>query len=203
MIEIDLHTTRDGAVVVAHDAELERLGGRGEIGGATAEEIRRLDAGEGERIPTLDETLDAFGRRIAFNLELKQSTRGAYAGLEAVALEAVRRRGVLDRTLFSCFWDEVLHGLRRLASEARLGVLVSPRAPQRVLERARTVDTESIHPHFALVTAELVTSAHGEGLAVHPYTVDDTDQMRRLLDLGVDGLFTNVPDRLRALVDGG
>ena len=97
MIEIDLHRTRDGAVVVAHDAELERIGGRGEIGEASLDEVRALDAGAGERVPTLDEVLDAFGPRIPFNLELKQGTRGPYPGLEVESLEAVCARGLLAR----------------------------------------------------------------------------------------------------------
>ena len=92
MIEIDLHATRDGVVVVAHDAELERIGGEGEIGDATLTALRRLDAGGGEPVPTLDEVLDRFGARIPFNLELKQGGDGPYAGLPAATLEAVRSR---------------------------------------------------------------------------------------------------------------
>ena len=61
MIEIDLHRTRDGALVVTHDAELEWLGGEGEIAGASLSEVRALDAGDGQPVPTLDEVLDRFG----------------------------------------------------------------------------------------------------------------------------------------------
>ena len=81
MIEIDLHQTRDAALVVAHDPDLERLGGRGEIADATLAEIRRLDAGDGQQVPTLEEVLDGFGARIPFNLELKRSSRSEYPGM--------------------------------------------------------------------------------------------------------------------------
>ena len=104
MIEIDLHTTRDGAIVITHDENLEGLGGRGEVADATLEEIRRLDAGGGAAVPTLGEVLDAFGARIPFNLELKRSSRGEYLGMEAASVEEVARRGLLGQTLFSRFF---------------------------------------------------------------------------------------------------
>ena len=114
MIEIDLHRTRDGETVVTHDEDLAGLGGRGEIAEATLAEIRALDAGNGERVPILDEVLDVFGARIPFNLELKRGRRAIYAGLERAALAAVESRGLLDRTLFSSFADPVLARLRAL-----------------------------------------------------------------------------------------
>jgi glycerophosphoryl diester phosphodiesterase len=200
MIEIDLHRTRDGAIVVTHDEVLQGLGGRGEIADASLAEIRALDAGGGERVPTLDEVLEHFGARIPFNLELKQSTRGPYAGLEVETLERVRRLDLLGKTLFSSFYDPVLETLREHSPEARIGVLVSGRAPEVWRERARRVRAEAVHFWVGLATREAIEAAHGEGLAVHVYTVDEPDAMRRLLDLGVDGIFSNFPDRLRALL---
>jgi glycerophosphoryl diester phosphodiesterase len=200
MIEIDLHRTRDGALVVAHDEDLERLGGRGEIGDATLAEIRQLDAGEGQRVPTLDEVLDRFGARIPFNLELKRGSAAEYPGLERATLEAVERRGLLDQTLFSSFQDAVLERLRGLAQTARIGVLVGPRSSGRWLERARAVGAETVHFWVSLVNEDVIEAAHAAHLGVLVYTVDAVNEMRRLLGLGLDGLFTNRPDRLRGLV---
>lgn len=200
MIEVDLHRTRDGAVVVAHDAELERIGGRGEIGDATLAEVRALDAGAGQRVPTLDELLDGFGARIALNLELKQGSRGAYAGLPAVVVSAVRARGLEQRTLYSSFYDPVLHDLRSIDPEARVALLISRRAPQGWVERARALGAEAVNPELPLVDRAFVERAHGEGLAVYVFTVDPLEEMQRLLELGVDGLFTNAPDRMRRLL---
>jgi glycerophosphoryl diester phosphodiesterase len=202
MIEIDLHRTLDGAVVVAHDAELGRIGGEGEIGEATLAELRALDAGGGERVPTLDEVLDAFGPRIPFNLELKQGGAGAYPELPARAVAAARSRGLLERTLFSSFYDPVLEQLRRGAPDARIALLISRRSAVRWVERARALGAEAVNPELPLVDRELVERAHAEGLAVYVFTVDPAEEMRRLLALGVDGLFTNVPDRMRGLLDG-
>jgi glycerophosphoryl diester phosphodiesterase len=203
MIEIDLHATRDGAIVVTHDEELSGLGGVGEIADASLDEIRVLDAGAGERVPTLAEVLDAFGERIAFNLEIKRGQRSEYAGLEEATLDEVRRRGLLDRTLFSSFYDPVLGRLRALCPEARLALLISRRFPHAALERARSLGAEALNPQATLVDAGLLEAAHGAGLAVYVFTVDEPDAMRRLLALGVDGIFTNRPDRMRRLVPAG
>lgn len=201
MIEIDLHRTRDGAIVVTHDEQLAGLGGHGEIAEATAEEVRSLDAGGGERVPLLEEVLDRFGARIPFNLELKRGTKAEYDGLERATLESVVGRRLLPNMLFSSFYDPVLARLRALSEEARIGLLVSRRFPHRAVARARALRAEALHPEDSLVTAALVDEAHDAGLAVYVYTVDDPAEMRRMLDLGVDGLFTNHPDRMRALVD--
>jgi len=201
MIEIDLHLTRDGAIVIAHDAELERLGGRGVIGDATLPEVRALDAGGGERVPTLEEVLDHFGARVPFNLELKQGESGPYPGLVARTLALVRERGWMDRMLFSSFYDPVLRELRDLAPEARIGFLVSRRFPARAMERARAVGAEALHPELPLATPERIAEAHEAGLRVHVFTVNEEGDMRRLLEAGVDACFSDHPKRLRAIVD--
>jgi len=206
MIEIDLHLTRDAAIVISHDAELDHLGRSGFIGDLSLAEVAELDAGRGWRgrlaVPELESVLDRFGPLVPFNLEIKRGEHAEYAGLEALALRAVRERGLLAQTLFSSFYDPVLEALRALEPASRLATLVSPRAAERPFERAASVGAEAINPHFVLATPAFVDEAHARGLAVYVYTVDDADQMARLLDLGVDGLFTNHPARMRQLVDG-
>jgi glycerophosphoryl diester phosphodiesterase len=201
MIEIDLHVTRDGVIVITHDEDLVGLGGTGEIADHSADEIRALDAGEGERVPTLDEVLDGFGREIPFNLELKRSKEGPYPGLEAAVLEALHARELVPSMLFSSFFDPVLKELREQSEQARIGFLVSPRFPHKSIERAKAVGAEALHPEVRLVDQALVDAAHAAGLSVNVYTVDDVELMKRLIDLGVDGLFTNFPDRMRSLLD--
>jgi glycerophosphoryl diester phosphodiesterase len=117
-----------------------------------------------------------------------------------VALDAVERRGLLGATLFSSFYDPVLYDLRRRAAGARIALLVSPRAPGRWLERAQELGAEAVNPERSLVDRAFVAEAHGAGLAVYVYTVDPEREMERLIGLGVDGLFTNVPDRMRRLL---
>lgn len=202
MIETDLHRTRDGGIPITHDAGLAHLGGRGEIADATLADVRALDAGGGERVPVLQEVLDEFGQTIPFNLELKVGARGAYPGLEAAALAEVEQRGLLPQTLFSSFDDAVLARLRALRAGARIALLVSRRSHTKWPERARALGAEALNPELSLVTADLVRAAHDQGLAVYVFTVDPEPEMRRMLELGVDGLFTNHPARLRKLLDG-
>jgi glycerophosphoryl diester phosphodiesterase len=201
-IETDLHLTKDGAVVLTHDAELGGLGAPGEVRERTLAEIQALDAGGGEPVPTLCEVLDRFASHVAFNLELKRGERADYEGLEATVLGEVERRGLLGRMLFSSFYDPVLARLRSLSPAARLGLLLSVRYPRGAIERARSLGAETLHPEAPLVTRELVDAAHAAGLAVLPFTVDDPGEMERLLRLGVDGLFTNFPARMRGVLDG-
>ena len=196
MIEIDLHLSRDGAIVIRHDACLAGLPGSGEIGDATLAQLRAADAGSGASIPTLDEVLDGFAARIPFNLELKRGAAGEYAGLEDSVLAALAARDLGPTILFSSFYDGVLARLRRAAPDGRLGVLVEPRAPDRWLERCAAVGAEAVHLWRGLASAVAVESAHAAGLAVYVYTVDEPDEMRALLARGVDGLFTNVPSRM-------
>ena len=205
MIETDLHVTRDGVVVIHHDASLERFGLEGEIRDLTAQELARLDvapdAVEHAAIPTLLDLLDDFADRVDFNLELKVGVSAAYDGLEAQVIEELERRALLSRMLLSCFEDEVLERLRARSAEARLAVLVSHQNPHGIFERAERVAAEAINPQCFLVDAALVEEAHARGLAVYPYTANERPEMTRLLDLGVDGVITNFPARLRQLVE--
>jgi len=202
MIEIDLHLSHDDAIVVRHDPDLTSLGLRRELRATDLVQIRSLDAGRGEKIPILDEVLDRFGSQIAFNLEIKTDSDGAaYPGLEAAVLRAVEGRGLLASTLFSSFSDEVLGRLRDLSSTARLAVLVSRRRSRGAFERARAIGAEALNPWFGLADADWIEAAHADGRAVYPYTVDALADMRSCLEAGVDGLFTNHPERLRALLD--
>lgn len=206
MIEIDLHLTRDREIVVAHDADLGHFGAEGAIADATLAEVRRLDAGHGRgepaTVPTLAEVLDGFGGKIPLNLEIKWSNDGDYPGLEERTISALDERGLGASILFSSFRDSILGRLREVSPTARLATLIDPRHAERMLERAEAMGSEAINPHFVLVTPKLVGDAHAAGLAVYVYTVDEEEQMKRLLDMGVDGLFTNRPDRMRALVGG-
>jgi len=201
MLEVDLHFTRDREIVISHDAELARFGRSGEIQDLNLAELSEIDAGEGQQIPTLAELLDGFGGRIDINLEIKQPARGLYGGIEAATLAAVRERGLLPSVLFSSFDDPVLRELRRLSSQARIAVLASFGSRGEPVVRAQRVAAEAVNPAWQLLNETLALQLVGAGLAIYPYTVDSVDEMERLLALGACGLFTNRPDRMRAVVD--
>lgn len=208
MIETDLHLSSDGVIVIHHDAELERLGEPGEIRDHTASELAAMNAAPGSeaeaKMPTLHDVLDlmeGFGERMQFNLELKVGRDDAtYQRLEEIVVSAVEARGLMSRILFSSFYDPVLARLRERSAPARIALLISPRASFAILERAAKLCAEAINPDVRLVTKELVTEAHRANLKVYPYTANDSGEMERLLDCGVDGVITNHPSRLRELL---
>jgi glycerophosphoryl diester phosphodiesterase len=113
----------------------------------------------------------------------------------------VRRRGLLAGTLFSSFYDSALAELRRLEPAARIGLLISPRGDFSVAERAGRLGAEAVHPERSITSAERVRELHAGGWRVHVFTVDDESDLARLVEWGVDGIFTNAPARLRALLD--
>jgi glycerophosphoryl diester phosphodiesterase len=192
MIETDLHLTRDHAVPLHHDSALDGE----EIGGLRLEELRE----RAPSVPTLEEALDLVRDRVPFNLELKHPAGGEYEGLEARVLDEIGGRGLVQRTLFSSFRDAALVRIRELEPKARIGLLVSERAEVTIEERALRVRAESVHLHWRRATRERIQALHAQGFRVYVYTVDDPEEQRRLLGEGVDGIFTNVPARLRALV---
>ena len=192
MIETDLQITTDGEIPLFHDHE---------IAGAPIAKLSLAELRErAPDVPTLQEALDAVGERIPFNLELKSHPDYPYPELPEMVLAEVRARGLLDRTLFSCFYDPALARLRELAPDARIGLLISRRSNLGVVERTRKLGAEAVHPELAIASAELTDELHGAGLRVNVFTVDDETEQRRLHGQGVDGLFTNVPARLRRLL---
>jgi glycerophosphoryl diester phosphodiesterase len=112
----------------------------------------------------------------------------------------VRARGLLERTLFSSFEPAALRELRALEPDARIGVLVRRRRGPDAEKLAVELRAEALHPPRQQVRRELVERLHASGFAVNVFTVDEVAEQRRLVDWGVDGIFTNRPAQLRALL---
>ena len=203
MIECDLHLCSDGHVVVIHDAKLDRTtDGRGPVRELPLGEIRRLDAGRwrgaefaGERVPTLEETLDLVLPRAMLNLELKSEGEDArMLALETVA--AVSQRRELERVVFSSFDMPTLVRVREASPHAQIGVLWEGPHLEEAYLRARELGAISLHPRGDNVTPELIAWAHERGLLVYTWTVDSRERIIELVKEGVDGVISNYPGRL-------
>ena len=194
MIETDLHLSADGAIPLWHDPVIEGA----PIEGLRFAEIRARKP----TVPTLEETLGRFGTRIPFNLEIKASASGEYAGLESRVLEIVRDLAALDQVLFSSFELGPLRRIRELEPKARIAVLLSSRTlwVKRLEDRARALSAEAVNPSVRRMDRRLVVRLHALGFHVHVYTVDEPEMQHRLLEWGVDGIFTNRPAALRQLL---
>ena len=198
MIELDVQLTRDGEVVVVHDWTLDRTtDGSGPVGAATLADIRRLDAGAwfnprfaGERVPTLAEVL--AGVTLPVNVELKPVGDD---GLEARALAIVDAAAAAGRVVFSSFDPHVLVRLRARAPGARIGVLWEGTRIEEAVRLAERVGARTLHVRKDVVTRTRVETARAAGLAVLAWTVNDPGESRQLEAAGIEGIFTDFPER--------
>lgn len=201
MCELDVHLTRDRIAVVIHDATVDRTTDtKGDVAAMTFTEMRRADAGirfrrrfAGQRIPTLDEVFRLTAGRSSLNIELKG------AGTEATVCQLIRSHDAVATALVSSFDWAMLARVREIDSHIRLGLLGKDH-PQHLLDAASAMQAYAINPNVDMVNAGLCTAAHARGLKLYAWTCDDPRGMRRLIADGVDGIMTNYPDRLRAVL---
>jgi glycerophosphoryl diester phosphodiesterase len=209
-LETDVHLTADGVLVAFHDDELDRVtDASGILADLPWSEVRAARIGGTEPIPTLDELLEEFPD-VRFNIDPK-------ADHTVVALvSTLRRHGALGRVCVGAFSDDRLRRLRRLvgpdlcsaAGPREIAGLVGAVKVGRAGSPAR-IDAEGFqclqvpvrHMKVEIVTAPFVQAAHARGLQVHVWTIDDASEMHRLLDLGVDGIMTDLPGVLRSVLE--
>ena len=193
-IEIDVYLV-DGQLVVFHDQRLDRTtNGSGFIGTHTFDALRTLDAGEGEQIPTLTEVCQAVDAQMGINIELK----GPGTAIAVVGLVAAQVQKGWDKALFlvSSFDHSALGKVKQLDPDIQLGVLLSREGLADGIGLAARLGAYSIHPDAESVSLQWVEQAHAVGLKIFAYTVNRTDQIHKMGQLGVDGVFTNFPDRI-------
>lgn len=199
-VELDVQLTADGHVVVCHDETLDRTtDGTGPLKDRTLAELQALDAGAGERVPTLAQVLELLApTRLEINVELKNSVE-PYPGLQAATLAVVRHAGMADRVWYSSFAHETLPPLRALEPTARLGLLVSRARSGKVAAAATAMGAAAVHPRGdRLLIPGWAAAVRRAGLALHVWTVDSPLLARRAAALGVDAVITNRPGELRA-----
>lgn len=209
-IELDAKLTADGEVVVFHDQSVERTtGSRGRVGELTLAELRKLDAGShfdvsfrGEPIPSLGDVFETIGKKIFINIELTN-----YASLndslpETVAA-LVSKYDLAEWVMFSSFNPIALWRIRRLLPQIPTGLLAL-QGRNGALARSflgHLLRYEALHPHLEDVTKSLVAKTHRRGCRMYVYTVNQADDMRRLISLGVDGFFTDDPVMAKSVLD--
>ncbi len=208
-IELDVHCSRDGQLVVIHDATLERTtNGSGNVADYTAAELATLDAGSHFHpdfsqvgVPTLTDVFDLVGDRCVVNVEIK--TTAPQGGDQVEPLIAlIEARGLADQVLISSFDPVTLIKLRWLAPHLRLGLLYYlPLLPWlRNAWFTPIMQPEALHPHFSLIDAAEMSWARERGLAVNSWTVNDPAEAQRLAALGVDVIMSDVPDQIMQAV---
>ncbi|GBP99292.1 glycerophosphodiester phosphodiesterase [Streptomyces spongiicola] len=185
-IELDLHLSKDGALVVMHDADVDRTtDGTGPIAEKTLEELRELDAGQGERIPVFEEVLDAVC--LPLQVEIKD------AAAARVLADVMVKRELVDRIEVTSFQDDAVREINALVPGVRTA-LVASRWGSDIVERAQAVGAPALALNIRRLTLETVEHAHGEGLRVIGWVVNTQDHLRLVRALELDGATTDFPE---------
>jgi len=208
-IETDLQLSRDARVVAMHDFTLDRTtSGKGDVHQMSLEQLRALDAGAwfgdrttksyaGETVPTLEEILD-FGKQndVIFYLEIKS---GQTWGIEHVVVATLRDYNASARVVILSFDPATLATIQRLDSTMMTGFLCEHPSAD-LVERTVRAGARQLVARGDLITPTMVEKAHRAGLQVVAWTINEVEQMQRLIAGEVDGIITDYPDRLLSLL---
>ncbi len=196
MIELDVQLCRTGELIVLHDESVDRTtNGKGHIADLTFDEARSLDAGEGEKLPTLQEVFDLVDRRAKINVELKVPGT-AQPVHELIELHVTQRDWSYTDFEVSSFDHYELLKFHGLTPQVATGALIAG-IPIGLAEFALKAQASYASMCNEFISAEFIADAHSRGLKVYVWTVDDPDEIAKLTALGVDGLFSNYPDRIK------
>lgn len=200
-IELDVHLC-EGELLVIHDSSLERTtNGHGKLAHATLDYVRGLDAGDGAVVPTLAEVIDLVGGRAKVNIELKG--RGTAAAVSRLLNDYCDRGRRPDEFLLSSFHHDELGQADFLFGRGALfGKQSREKSGGDRIARAVDLGAWSLNLGLDIVDVAEVHEAHAEGLRVLVYTVNEIDDIRRMIDIGVDGVFCNYPDRVFECLKG-
>jgi len=193
-VEIDVRWL-DGEIIVFHDAHVDRTThGSGLLQNYSFEELRRLDAGSGESIPTLKEVIQEIDGRVGLVIELKSLT------VAKPVAELLKQFSDNDwknkKLLVSSFNMSALRWVFEISPNIQLGVLVKQNI-ETGFDWAAKLKAHSLHVSLTVISREIVNKAHFLGLKVYVYTVNEPNDIKLMQDMGVDGVFCDYPDRVK------
>ena len=201
MIELDVHQSKDGEVVVIHSKKLHHTtSGKGLVEDWTLKELKKFDAGSwfspefaDEKIPTLREVIELAKGKVGLNIEIKKG-RKFYPEIEEKIVKLLEEYDLIEPCIVSSFHIKYTKRIRELNPYIAIGKLLvlSVFSPKEDI----LMDVNAIHPYWLMVSKRLVEGAHRDHLRVNVWTVNNTNIMRRLIEIGVDGILTNYPERL-------
>ena len=196
-MECDVHLSSDGRLVVIHDHTLERTtNGAGLVRDHTAAELRKLDAGEGERIPLLQEVVELALGKVGLVIEVKQ-VPPLYPGLEEKLVNMLRQLGAVPECAVISFNHSVIHELRKVEPSLQLGILEGAR-PMRPAELLRDAGADVYSPHWGAADPDVVKEVHAAGGAVAVWPVDDEAAIAWCRWCRPDAIFSNRPKEVLA-----
>lgn len=185
-VEFDTHLSKDGEIVIMHDKNTSRTTGfKGEISEMSLNELKQLDCGEGEKIPTLKELIEIAKDKIGLQLEIKSKGQAA----KIVAL--LREHGLIESTIISSFDHDELIEVQKIEPNLKLASLVVGIKKGSSIREATDNRFYAIHPLYKFASEKFIQNAHENDIKVNVWTVDSKIRMRKLIDIGIDGIITN------------
>jgi glycerophosphoryl diester phosphodiesterase len=211
-IELDAKLSADGEVMVIHDQTVDRTtNGSGRVNQLTLAQLKELDAGgkfdkkfSGEKIPTLDEVFKAVGKEIFVNVELTNyASKNDDLVTKVVAI--IKANQMESQVLFSSFLPKNLAQVHNLLPEAPVGILCLEGFAGSFSRSflLKGLSPRFLHPYLKDTTPALVEKEHKRGRKVNVWTVNAEEDLRRLFSIGVDGVFTDDPQKARKILDLG
>jgi glycerophosphoryl diester phosphodiesterase len=198
-IEFDVRLTRDGVPVVIHDETVYRTGGvRRRVADLTLNELKRIDVGGNQRVPSLTQLFELFqSNNMLLYLEMK-CRFGEQLRLAEACCGLIHEHGLKDRVIFECFEHSALQTVKHIDSTFRTAALFQPPASF-ILKKAKAIGAEEIALHYRLTNKRLVENARLANLKIVTWTVDDPAWVKRAQATGIDVLITNNPAALLAV----
>lgn len=203
-IEMDVHLSKDGEVVIIHDEKIDRtcVNGTGYVKDYTAEELSKFDVSyrfsgqcEPQHIPTLREYFELVkDKDIVTNIELKTSIL-EYPGIEEKVWNLIQEYGLKDRVFMSSFNHYSIARMKALCPDLECGLLTESWLYQ-AGKYTNMCGVECYHPAYISLSEEVVAEIHGNGIKVNAWTINEEDDIRRMAELGIDGIIGNYPDRV-------
>ena len=190
VLELDVRKTLDGHLVVIHDRTVDRTtDGEGAVSGKTLSELRSLDAGLGEKIPTLEEVIGNFSGRCGLVIELKEK------GTERQTVSLIKAHGLIKDVVVVSFIKDCLREVKTICPAVMTGLITVFGIG--CVRSALSLSCRVVATNHRFMTRRLVSYARKNGLLVCCWTVNDTKRAERLAAIGVNGLITDKPDLLR------
>lgn len=200
-IELDVKRCASGEVVVLHDHTVDRTtSGTGAVESLTLAQLRSLDAGSGERIPTLDEVFDLIRPDSGFLINIEITNYDTPRdGLELTVAETVRRHAFGPRVLYSSFNHLLIRRMAQIDPEIPRALLYWKDDPlwRRNVWLSPFIRHEFRHPYFGMVSPQALRRMHAAGRRVNVWTVNDEADIRRMAAIGVDGIIGDSPLTMR------
>lgn len=186
-VELDVQLTKDGRLAVIHDETLDRTtNGRGPVRDFTLAELKKLDAGRGEPVPSLEEVFDLVQGKADLVVELKQPEAAG------ALLDFFQERRAFEFATIISFWHPAVKALKQAEPRLNTGVLMVG-CPVDPVALARAAGAGALILQYAYVTPELVVAAHNHGLLVYVWNIDDVDTLKPYLTMNLDGIGSNRP----------